>query len=164
MAAFALRAATASDARLLTDMMVEAANWDRLAARNRVEVIADSAHSRYVMGWKRPSDEGVVAVDTEVDESIGACWFRLFPTDAPGYGFVAVGVPELILGVKPYWRAQGVGRALLRETIGLAARRGYNRIALSVESGNHAVNLYRSEGFAPVARVGTRETMVKNLR
>ncbi|MET0976883.1 MAG: GNAT family N-acetyltransferase [Leifsonia sp.] len=163
MMGFSLRPAVGSDSRFLTDMVVEAANWNPSASRQRVTVLADSAHTRYVAGWQRPSDAGVVAVDDD-GQAIGACWFRLFPTDAPGYGFVAVGVPELILGVSPIWRAQGAGRALLREAMRIAGQSGHARLALSVEHGNHAADLYRSEGFLTVASPGTRRTMVKNLR
>ena len=163
MTAFGLRRAVGSDSRFLADMVVEAANWNPSAARQRVSVLADPTFTRYVAGWQRPSDAGVVATDPS-GQSIGACWFRLFPTDAPGHGFVAVGVPELILGVSPIWRAQGAGRALVREVASLARQLGHARLALSVEQGNHAVDLYRSEGFVTVATPGTRRTMVKNLR
>lgn len=163
MTAFGLRAAVGSDSRFLTDMVVEAANWNPSASRQRVSVLADPDYTRYVTGWQRPSDAGVVAVDSD-GVPVGACWFRLFPTNAPGHGFVAVGVPELILGVSPIWRAQGAGRALLREVVSIARTAGHARLTLSVERGNHAADLYRSEGFVTVATPGTRDTMVKNLR
>ncbi|WP_419818752.1 GNAT family N-acetyltransferase [Glaciibacter flavus] len=162
MTAVSLRRAVGSDSRFLTDMVVEAANWNYSAARQRISVLADPAYRRYVSGWQRPSDVGVVATDAE-GAPIGACWFRLFPSNAPGHGFVGVGVPELILGVSPIWRAQGVGRALLRETVSLARQSGYRQLALSVEQANHAMALYRSEGFITVSTPGSRETMVRNL-
>ena len=154
MTAFGLRAAVGSDSRFLTDMVVEAANWNPSASRQRVSVLADPDYTRYVTGWQRPSDAGVVAVDSD-GMPVGACWFRLFPTNAPGHGFVAVGVPELILGVSPIWRAQGAGRALLREVVSIARTAGHARLTLSVERGNHAADLYRSEGFVTVATPGT---------
>ena len=46
----------------------------------------------------------------------------------------------------------------------MARTAGHSRLTLSVERGNHASDLYRSEGFVTVATPGTRETMVKNLR
>jgi ribosomal protein S18 acetylase RimI-like enzyme len=73
-------------------------------------------------------------------------------------------VPELIIGVKPMWRAQGVGRALLRELTAAARAEGFARLALSVEHGNFALELYRSEGFGVVASTPTRDTMVRALR
>ena len=71
------------------------------------------------------------------------------PTRA--HGFVAVGVPELIIGVRPLWRAQGVGRALMQSLAETARAAGFARLALSVEHGNFAATLYRSEGFTVVA-------------
>lgn len=163
MAVYSIREAAVADVRVLTDMMVEAANWNAVAPRPRAAILADVQHTRYVHGWRRPGDAGTVAVGQD-GTPVGACWFRLFPSDAPGFGYVAGGVPELILGVSPIHRAQGVGRQLLRATAELARSGGYQRISLSVERANHAVALYRSEGFATVGRSGTRETMVLNLR
>ncbi|PJJ61344.1 GNAT family N-acetyltransferase [Compostimonas suwonensis] len=162
MAAFGIREATSSDARLLTDMLVEAANWNRLAARPRVEVLADRGVLRYISGWKRPGDHGVVALDPE-GIPIGACWYRLFPGNDPGYGFVSPGVPELTLGVNPMWRARGAGRELLQALVRDAAAAGHARLSLSVDRGNHAQGLYRSEGFVVVSSGDDSDTMVKAL-
>lgn len=148
---------------MLTDMLVEAANWDPVRARPRVAVLEDRAVARYVAGWQRPGDFGCVAEDAH-GLPVGACWARLFPANAPGYGFVAVGVPELTLGVYPYWRAQGAGRALLRELARTAAARGHARLSLSVAHGNFAHRLYQSEGYVTVASQGGSETMVLTVR
>ena len=77
---------------------------------------------------------------------------------------VATGVPELIIGVRPMWRAQGVGRALLRELTAAARAEGFARLALSVEHGNFAHALYRSEGFTVIETASGRDTMVRPLR
>ncbi|MFZ4896025.1 GNAT family N-acetyltransferase [Plantibacter sp. Mn2098] len=163
MAVYSIRDAAAPDVRILTDMVVEAANWNASALRPRVEVLADPRHRQYIRGWRRPGDAGSVAIDRD-GSPIGACWFRLFSADDPGFGFVAAGVPELVLGVSPLWRAQGVGRALLRAVVVQARAAGHQRIALSVERGNHAVSLYRTEGFTTLQAAGVRDTMVRNLR
>jgi GNAT superfamily N-acetyltransferase len=75
-----------------------------------------------------------------------------------------VGVPELIIGVRPIWRAHGVGRALLQSLAQHAGANGYARLSLSVERGNYATTLYRSEGFAVTQSGIGRDTMVKRLR
>ncbi|HEY8588635.1 MAG TPA: GNAT family N-acetyltransferase, partial [Naasia sp.] len=146
MAGYRIREAGPHDALALTEALVEAANWDVARARPRVQILSDPVRRRYIAGWQRPGDSGFLAVDEEGD-AVGAGWYRVFPADRPGLGFVAGGVPELILGVRPVWRAQGVGRALLRELLGSAAHRGHARIGLSVERGNFAQRLYTSEGF-----------------
>ncbi|MCP2369248.1 GNAT superfamily N-acetyltransferase [Agromyces flavus] len=163
MADFSIRPAHPADGGFLADMVVEAANWRAGSTRPRPAILADARHGGYVAGWQRPADRGVVAVDPD-GRSIGATWFRLFGADRPSMGFVAAGVPELIIGVRPIWRAQGVGRALLRALADRARLEGYARLALSVEHGNFAHELYRSEGFTVVASSGDRDTMVRALR
>lgn len=117
-------------------------------------------HRRYLAGWKRSSDDGLVATG-EDDLPVGAAWYRVLPQDDPGFGFIGVAVPELIIGVHPLWRARGVGRSLLRGVVRLAGAQGHARISLSVERDNFARNLYRAEGFAVVGEGATRNTMVR---
>lgn len=163
MIAATLREARATDARFLSDMLVEAANWHPTRIRPRVQVLADPGRRRYIEGWGRPGDDGVIAED-ENGSPVGACWFRVFPPDAAGLGFVAHNVPELVLGVVGIWRAQGIGRQLLRAAIGRATAAGYQRISLSVERGNFAQRLYVSEGFGVVEVRGDSEVMTRSLR
>ncbi|MDR6970991.1 GNAT family N-acetyltransferase [Leifsonia shinshuensis] len=163
MNAFRIRPAVGQDARVLADMLVEAANWNPVRSRTRVTVMEDPTVLHYIAGWQRPGDFGCVAEDAR-GVAVGACWARLFPADRPGYGFVAPGVPELTLGVYPPWRAQGVGRALLRELSREAAARGHARLSLSVERENFAQRLYVSEGFVTVAAGERSDTMVRTVR
>jgi len=160
---FRIRPAIGEDARVLADMLVEAANWNPVRSRSRMTVLDDHAVTRYVTGWRRPGDFGCVAEDAR-GVPVGACWARLFSADAPGRGFVAAGVPELTLGVYPQWRARGAGRALLREIGGVAAARGHARLSLSVQRGNFAHRLYVSEGFVTVASRDDADTMVRTVR
>ncbi|MFB4351560.1 GNAT family N-acetyltransferase [Microbacterium sp. LS_15] len=155
----ALRRAAQTDAGFLGDMLVEAANWRAGGARPRHEVLTFSEHRRYLAGWKRAADDGLIALDDDVP--VGAAWYRLLPHDDPGFGFIGVAVPELIVGVNPLWRARGVGRSLLRGIVRLAGAQGHARISLSVERDNVARNLYRAEGFTVVAQNGSRQTMAR---
>lgn len=161
--AFELRLATQADGAFLTDMVVEAANWRAGDGRPKHQVVSGSEHSRYVAGWKRPGDAGFIAEDAH-GEPIGAAWYRMLPRTDPGFGYVGTGVPELIIGVRPIWRAHGVGRALLQRLCDHARSEGFGRISLSVERGNFAATLYRAEGFAVVEAGHGRDTMVKRLR
>jgi GNAT superfamily N-acetyltransferase len=163
MGGFEIRGATPADARFMGDMLVEAANWSVTRARPRVAILDDPTVSQYIAGWKRPGDFGSVAVDSH-GIPIGACWARLFPPNAPGFGFVAVGVPELTLGVNPQWRAQGVGRALLKAISGQARAAGHSRLSLSVERANFAQRLYVSEGYVTIESRDLSDTMVATLR
>lgn len=160
---FHTRPAVQADGAFLADMVVEAANWRQGGLRPRHEILTHPDHSRYVAGWMRPGDAGIVALD-EQDEPIGAAWYRVLPRTDPGLGYLATGVPELVIGVRPIWRAHGVGRTLLQRLCEQARADGHGRISLSVERGNFARTLYRSEGFAVTQSGFGRDTMVKILR
>ncbi|MFC9491133.1 GNAT family N-acetyltransferase [Streptomyces hydrogenans] len=154
-----LRPATARDAALLWNVLLEAYNWTG-EQRFTVERLAADPHAaRYLSGWPREDDFGVVA-ETETGEPVGAAWARHLPEDAPGYGFVAPDVPELTLAVLPAHRGRGHGRALMTALIRSAADRSTTRLSLSVEDGNPAVHLYASLGFTPVGRNGGSDTML----
>ncbi|WP_306311412.1 GNAT family N-acetyltransferase [Streptomyces hydrogenans] len=157
-----LRPATARDAALLWNVLLEAYNWTG-EQRFTVERLAADPHAaRYLAGWPREDDFGVVA-ETETGEPVGAAWARRLPEDAPGYGFVAPDVPELTLAVLPAHRGRGHGRALMAALIRSAADRSTTRLSLSVEDGNPAVRLYTSLGFTPVGRNGGSDTMLLTL-
>jgi GNAT superfamily N-acetyltransferase len=160
---FRIRPAVSADGAFLGDMVVEAANWRQGGALPRHEVIGATDHRRYVAGWMRPGDAGFVAEDAN-GGPVGAAWYRMLPRSDPGFGYVGTGVPELIIGVRPIWRAHGVGRALLQRLCEHARAEGFARISLSVERGNFASTLYRSEGFAVTQSGSGRDTMVKRLR
>lgn len=160
---FTVRPADQGDGAFLGDMVVEAANWRQGGLRPRHEVLTSAEHSRYVSGWQRPGDAGFLAIDQH-GEPIGAAWYRMLPRTDPGFGYVGTGVPELTIGVRPIWRAHGVGRTLLQRLCAHAAASGFARISLSVERGNFAATLYRSEGFAVTQAGHGRDTMVKRLR
>ncbi|GEP48194.1 GNAT family N-acetyltransferase [Microbacterium saccharophilum] len=160
---FRTRPAVQADGAFLADMVVEAANWRQGGLRPRHEILTHPDHSRYIAGWMRSGDAGVVALD-EQDEPVGAAWYRVLPRTDPGLGYLATGVPELIIGVRPIWRAHGVGRTLLQRLCEQARADGHGRISLSVERGNFAQILYRTEGFAVTQSGFGRDTMVKLLR
>ncbi|QEW02676.1 GNAT family N-acetyltransferase [Microbacterium lushaniae] len=162
MPATPVRAARQADGAFLADMVVEAANWRPGTHRPRHQVLAGEDYLRYLAGWMRPGDAGVIA-ESPGGEPVGAAWYRMFPRTEPGFAYVGTGVPELIIGVRPLWRSHGVGRILIQALCEHARAEGYGRISLSVERGNFASTLYRSEGFA-VTRAGIgRDTMVKRL-
>lgn len=119
-----LRAATAADRGFIEDMAVEAFNWNPDREQlSRERILADPMLNKYVAGWPKTGDSGVIALGP-AGEPIGAVWLRYYTADNPGYGFVAEDVPELSIGVVAGWRGKGVGRALLRAVTG--------RVSLSV--------------------------------
>jgi hypothetical protein len=96
-ARYRIRPAVQGDGAFLADMVVEAVNWRAGGARPRHDILSDPQHGRYLWGWRRPGDAGVVAVDEQA-QPIGAAWYRMLPRTEPGFGYAGTGVPELIIG------------------------------------------------------------------
>ena len=123
--------------------------------------LEDLPVGRYVERWGRPGDTAVVLI--ERFRPVGAAWYRLFETSAPGYGFVDEDTPELTIAVVPSCRGKGYGAELLEALLDRARADGYAQISLSVESDSPAVKLYRRHGFETVAERGGACVMVADL-
>lgn len=158
-----VRPATTSDEPFLREMLAEAADWRAgSTVRSGDQVMADPDVAHYLSGWVRDGDFGAVAED--VGRPIGAAWCRRFASAPRGYGFLATNVPELTIGVTADRRGQGVGRLLLSDVIRQARQRPHiDRISLSVEADNPALELYRSMGFVQVAGTADAPTMALDL-
>jgi GNAT superfamily N-acetyltransferase len=116
--------------------------------------------SRYISGWPKLGDGGVVV---EVGEPVGAAWYRLLPAVDHGYGFVDERTPEVTVGVTAQWRGKGLGRLLLKALSQSAEVDGYEKLSLSVEEDNYALGLYEAIGFERLNHVGNAWTMVMHL-
>jgi ribosomal protein S18 acetylase RimI-like enzyme len=120
------------------------------------EVINKPELARYVEGWGRQGDLGVLAQDDELP--VGAAWLRLMR----GYGFVADGIPELSISVLPGYRGAGIGTRLIQAVIE-QARKSYSGISLSFSIDNPAVRLYKRLGFKTVRQDGVTQVMLLNI-
>lgn len=159
-----LRPATTDDADLLTDLIAVAVNWTGEERVRTQDVAADPHLARYVAGWRRAGDLGVVATDDD-GVALGAAWVRLLPADAPGWGFVAADVPELSVAVLAPARGRGVGSAVLDACLAAVRAAGHRAVSLSVEDGNdRARGSYERRGFRVVGRVGGSDTLLLDLR
>jgi GNAT superfamily N-acetyltransferase len=98
------------------------------------------------------------------DEPTGVVWVTRFPPDAPGYGFVRAGVPELSVCVLPGYRGAGLGAELVAAAVIEARRRYLPALSLSVEEGNPARRLYERQGFRPAGATVGPGTLVLGLR
>lgn len=76
---------------------------------------------------------------------------------------VSPNIPELAIAVLAAFRGQGIGHLLLEALMNLAGMQGIERISLSVEIDNPAINLYRRHGFVPLAKNGNSLTMVSRI-
>jgi GNAT superfamily N-acetyltransferase len=146
-----------TDVPFLRDMLRHAYYW-RWGTPEAEEIPA----SRYVEGFGRPGDAAVIALDEGFP--VGAAWYRVFRTGAPGYGFVDESTPELSIAVVPSRRGRGIGDELLSALIERARLEGYTALSLSVERENPALHLYERFGFRPVEERGDTLVMKADLR
>jgi ribosomal protein S18 acetylase RimI-like enzyme len=120
------------------------------------DIIQQPKIARYVQGWGKPRDRGFLALNAITNQPIGAIWVRLFPIEAPGYGYVDEHSPELAMAVLPGDRGQGIGTQLLTTLIESYPNES---ICLSVSEGNPVVRLYRRFGFAIISQTNGSITM-----
>lgn len=105
---------------------------------------------RYISGWGREHDEGVLAVEKSSGDVIGAAWLRIWPEGEHGYGYVDDETPELTISIREEHRGKGVGTALMQRLLKMVARH-HKAVSLSVSRLNTlAVNLYLRMGFKVV--------------
>jgi len=145
-----LAAAAAFDLAFLREMLVEAAHPP--GSPRPVDPLADDEVARYLDGWGRPGDLGLVAWSG--GERLGAAWTRIYPLERAGYGFVDEATPELTVGVRAEHRGAGLGRALVVGALDLAATHGHPQVSLSVADATNptAAHLYRRVGFVEHGR------------
>src|SRR5690606_2173182 len=147
------RPATPEDEPFLWTMLFEAAYAAEAGLREPGELRGVPALARYVEGWGRPTDLGVVAVGAAgngAGDPVGAAWARLLAGDEAGYGHVDDDTPELSIAVAPGRRAGGVGELMLSALV-TRARSVASGLSLSVRAGNPARRLDERAGFRPVA-------------
>jgi len=146
---YSTRLATPEDVDLLWRMLYYASHSDEdgvgdpNALRTRPEL------SRYVAGWDRDTDIGVVVLDDATGLAVGAAWFRLLTGDERGYGWIDDRTPELAIATDPEHRGSGAGTLLLRHSLRVALER-YDTLCLSCRMQNPARRLYERLGFVLV--------------
>jgi ribosomal protein S18 acetylase RimI-like enzyme len=141
---------TIADEPFLWEMLFEAAHLAAEGATSLDAAKNSPILSRYVKGWGREGDMGVMAIAPQTEQRIGAVWVRLWPEGDRGFGFVQPEIPELAIAVLPEHQGRGVGTQLLKALISVAAE-VYPAISLSVRANNPAVRLYERLGFRSIA-------------
>lgn len=154
----AFRPTTSADYDFLIKMLGLAAGLPE-DQQHHDQVLATPELSRYIIGWMRRDDLGVLAMDNS-GTPIGAAWLRYLTAENPGYGYVSDDIPELSIAVIDRWRRRGVGRALLRAVLEAARGHGTSVVSLSTGRGSYQARLYASEGFRVVGSIEGGETVV----
>lgn len=151
-----VRKAELKDVRFMRDMLHHA-----FYARESTFTGEEEPVYRYVIGWGREGDAGVIALDDGFP--VGAAWYRRFTADEPGYGFVDEATPELAIAVVPSRRGRGIGELMLSALLERARAEGHAQVSLSVERQNPALRLYEKHGFRAVHENANTVTMVAAL-
>ena len=152
------RTATAADVPFLWAMLLRASREDEDPSATVERAMTSPGLVRYVAGWGRPGDLGVIASVGGVD--VGAAWARLLVGDERhSPAFVDEATPELAIAVAAGFEGRGIGSALLRTLLDqLRGRAG--AVTLNARDDNPAIALYERFGFVPIGeivnRVGTR--------
>ena len=93
-------------------------------------------------------DVGLIAEDASGDWA-GLAWLAFLPRTSPGHGFVADGVPELVLHVRDGAPAEGLAAQLLDLLVAEARRRAIPAVSLNAPLTDPARPLYERSGFVP---------------
>ena len=150
-----IRRGNRQDVRFLKDMLRHAFYWRSSAT------VEDASLWRYVSGWGRRGDGAVIAL--EGGFPIGAAWYRLFPRDEPGFGFVDEQTPEVAMAVVPSRRGRGTGSELLDALVEMAKEQGYEAMSLTVAPDSAAMHVFETHGFEKVEQTDGSWTMRRSL-
>jgi GNAT superfamily N-acetyltransferase len=150
-----IRRGNRQDVRFLRDMLRHAFYW------RSSELDEESSLWRYVSGWGRRGDAAMIAL--EGGFPVGAAWFRLFPRDEPGFGFVDEATPDVAIAIVPSRRGRGIGSELLEALVDLAREQGYNGLSLSVAPDSAAMHVFEKHGFERVEQTDGSWTMHLDL-
>jgi len=124
-------------------------------------IINDPQISKYIKGWKRKTDIGIIA-ETE-EGAIGGIWARFFSKSNQGYGYISDDIPELSMSVLEEYRNIGIGSELLTSLFNELRNRRIAKVSLSVDKRNKAFNFYKRNGFIISEELDYSVKMIKEL-
>lgn len=138
-AAIHIRPAVEADVPLILSFIRELAEFERLSH----EVLTDEAELRTQLFGARPAAEVLIAEDAQSHEA--AAFALFFPTFSTFVGKPGIHLEDLY--VRPPFRGQGIGSALLNRLAQLALERECGRFEWTVLDWNeNAINFYRKMG------------------
>ena len=158
-----IRDASAADEPFLREMLYHSIYVPEGGVPFTRQIVSRPNIAKYVEGWGRAGDLGLIAEDSRSNKPVGAVWMRLFCASDKGYGYVADNIPELGIAVLPEHRGCGTGTALLQRLLEMAGVRSI-AVSLSVAMDNPARRLYERLGFETVGTYGGSLIMLKRLK
>ncbi|MEA3053938.1 MAG: [ribosomal protein S18]-alanine N-acetyltransferase [Sphingomonadales bacterium] len=114
-----------------------------------MRVMEDSFDAAFGEAWTAPQCAGLLPM--------AGVWLSLARREERVIGFalarIVAGEAELLLlAVARSSQGEGVGQMLLERFAAIAASKGAEQLHLEVREGNHAVSLYRRNGYREVGR------------
>lgn len=142
--AFRLRPAGPDDAVTLASLILELAEFEKLSDEASPQPQRLAAH---LADTALPRCEAILAERSSDGEAVGfALYFQHYSTFLTRWGIYLED-----LYVRPSWRGQGVGFALLRAVAAVAAERGCERLEWAVLDWNQpAIDFYLRIGAEPL--------------
>jgi ribosomal protein S18 acetylase RimI-like enzyme len=161
---YTIRQVAPTDEPFLREMLYHAIYVAKGTSPPPRDIINSPELARYVRDWGRTDEDvGLLAIDAQTQQPVGAAWLRLMTKDDAGYGYVDDDTPELSIAVLPQHRGRGTGTQLLTDLLREAQTR-YKAVSLSVSADNPALKMYERAGFEVVTEEGKSVTMRKELR
>jgi ribosomal protein S18 acetylase RimI-like enzyme len=146
---YVIRPLTQEDEPFIWQMLYEAAQMVEEDNSTVQDAIAHPDLAKYVNNWGCNDDFGFAANLVNNNQLVGAAWLRLLTGENKGYGYVDDRTPELVIGILPDYRNQGIGTQLLIHLLAVA-KTIYPSVSLSVRSSNPALHLYKRLGWEVV--------------
>lgn len=118
-----------------------------ITGESRKTLATEPSSAKYVQGWPRLGDFGVVAERS--GRPVGGIWARQFTLDDGPFVWIDQHTPEIAVAVDPAHRNQGLGGLLVAELIKHADPRCAG-LCLNVREENPARRLYARLGFTEI--------------
>ena len=155
-----IRPGASQDIHFLEEMLFEAAFWRPDQERPSLEGGLARPDLVYLLeDWGRDGDTAVIAL-IQKSQRVGAAWYRFWRPEQHSYGYLSPEIPEVAIAVCEAYRGLGIGYLLIGVLLKTAAEYGIEKVSLSVEVDNPALNLYKNHGFKSVRKAGNSWTMV----
>src|SRR5258708_29133596 len=100
------------DEPFLWQMLYYAAHMQEDGEISSAAAKNDPGLQKYVQGWGRETDMGVLALHPHDQCPLGAAWIRLLIEEKKMSSLIDDGTPELAIAVLPDFMGQGIGTQL----------------------------------------------------
>ena len=144
--------------KVLEDFLYEAIFIPEGVEKPSRDIIKNKELNVYIESFGKKDDNCLLALDN--NKIIGACWTRIMND----YGHIDDNTPSLAISILEEYRGRGIGTKLLKEMINLLKDKNYNKVSLSVQKINYAVNMYKKVGFEIIDENKEEYIMAYNLK